>query len=186
MRFILITLLIIMLLAPAAQAVNRTVTLEADGRIDLDTASSNENTQAGARIKGDGGVEYSNDTSISRTGARANYQVQGQSSENTLRPLEITTAMITGNGNGGHYIHALQVAPSPGDGASLEVLYDVTTDPFLELIVEAKAVLTGGTFRNYVDIKSPRGLTLREAIRVLGQVYYTETMTITEPEPAAE
>jgi hypothetical protein len=168
MKIAAIVLILLFLFAPAASAITRTMTLEADGTIEMNSVTENTTSKAGFDLQGQGQIVYQSETAAGENSIDQAYHLEARSEG--LRPLQATTALQEG-GN----VYALMMKPDRGEAGLLDVLYLTN---LRELSVTATAIVSRGTFRNYLNIYNPDGVGLREAIRILGQVYYMDLLTM--------
>lgn len=177
MKLILIILIALLMFAPTVSAVSRTVTLEADGRIELHSVGSNKESVAAIKIDGEGTLDYKADTILQENIISQVYNAKMISGENPLRTLQAVSAIKTNSDEGANYLYALLVAPDKGYTGTLDTNYSVGN--LLGFNVTTEALVNHGQFRSYINIYNPANETsLKEAMRILGRTYYRDIINV--------
>jgi len=165
--------LIVFIVTGQAEGSGRTVSVQAEGRIDIKSNVSAGEGEAASRVHGTGTLEYGNQIQGGSTGnLDADYYMKADSGPEELRPIRSTVAFRSPEFG----IYALQVQ---GQDTEIAARGDLTAARFN---IEAMARLQGpldpfeaGTFRTYLDIVNPEtGLTIREAMKIRGRVHYID------------
>lgn len=181
MKYILITLVIVMLLStPVSGGLDRDASLEAEGRVNIQSYSSNETAETASRVTGDGKVNYVTGTALDSNELDQAFAIELRSCPESLRSLEaIVSARLDNN------IYAILIAPDRCNEASLNVRYQASGEETLALTslkVDAQAEVMQGEFRTFIDIFDPtRNLTLRERVLVWGFVRFVDKLSLSIP-----
>ncbi|GEM_PF-4627212 len=188
-----VCLVLCLMLATPVFGIDRDVDISAEGRVELNTVSYNEHLRTGMDVRGEGVVNLDNLSLLNADDFDQAYDLELASAEDTLRPLEGVTALLSEQAT-----HALKVAPDTGDVATVGASYvhsvpapadDAVEEAeeeeaeeiysFSELDINAEAQVTGGELRTHVDIES-LDAGVKEELRVEGEVYYADDITVDE------
>lgn len=182
MKYILVVLIVVALLAtPVSAGLERSTSLEAEGRISVQSVIENEDTKSGVNIKGDGQVEYHKDNIATPDSMEESIAIETRTDEDTLRPLRSVTATQVDTEEY-EFVYALLTQPSQGKAAIIEIDTMISTVPFGDLDVAAEVFVTEGTFRNYVKLWHPESeIRLEEAIHIIGKTWYLDYLAFSVP-----
>jgi len=180
MKIILICLVIFLLASPVSAGLERSTSLEAEGRISVHSVIENEDTKSGVSIKGDGQVEYHSDTLTTIETLEHNLVVE-TTTQDKLRPLRTIYALQI-DIDSLDFVYALLTQPSYNESARMNMAAMVDTVPFGDLDVAAEVFVTEGMFRNYVKLWHPESeIRLEEAMRIIGRTWYLDYITFSVP-----
>lgn len=184
MKALVAVLLTIALLAVSVvpvSALDRDMSLEADGRVSIESNIENSSSQAATRVSGEGEVYYASDSVVGEDSFDQAHSIELQSAVSTLRPLKAIVGFKTEDN-----IYAILIRPDQGEGAFVDVHFEAAAGDddigFTMMEVSAHAEVTRGEFRSFIDVFDiSRGISLREAIRVWGLVRFLDRLTLSVP-----
>lgn len=170
---------IVLVASCSVSAMNRTTLIEADGTIEINSVIENPTSKAGIDIRGKGALAYESINSLQPNNLNQDFDIQMVASNDRFASLKAVTALQVQTDDI-NYVYAVLAKAAKGEAAYLSGSFDVDTGETVEIDVEIETLISHGNFRNYINFYNTESeLGLREAIYILGQVYYLDHLVIT-------